>query len=347
MVEAGAEASEPEQRLVGIEYVRWRFSLDRLERTRFTHLHARWVKLALVLRAQSLQRLALISRNDLLVTIAHDFVWLPAVECAHRAGAPSAVFVHDEWVELYGERFRSKRQAAELYAEQLHKASQVFAVSDGMQRHLKMTYGVESEVFLPPRRQSAKRVSFQEKPTDRPFCFAYCGQLWKGYWETLRHLAAVGQQRGWELDIYTDEAGRRVVGTEFSNVRVNPFLPEEDLVAHLAQKADALVVALPFDEGARRMMETMFSSKLAEYTATELLIVIIGPAHAQMIQWARAAGCFLAIEELNDELISREITRIVEDADKRRAMGRASADLGAAMFSAKRAAAQLLASCAN
>jgi glycosyltransferase involved in cell wall biosynthesis len=281
------------------------------------------------------------------VTIAHDFVWLPAVEGAHRAGAASAVFVHDEWVELYGDRFRSKHEAVELYAEQLHKASRVFAVSDGMQKHLKMTYGVESEVFLPPRRKSAQRIPFQEKSTDRPFCFAYCGQLWKGYWETLRHLAATGQQHGWELDIYTNEAGSRVVGAEFSNVHVHPFLPEEELVVQLAQQADALVVALPFDEEARAMMETMFSSKLAEYTATELLVVIIGPGYAQMIQWARGAGCFLAIEELNDELIAREINRFVENVGERRAMGRASADLGAAIFSAKRAVAQLLASSAR
>ncbi len=337
VVEAGAEVTPVPERLPGIEYRRWRFPLDRLERSRFTRWHARWLLATGGLRSRAIARAASLRSSDLVVTVAHDFAWLSAVDAASLAGARCAVFVHDEWCQIYGARFSSAARAASLYSRSLAKADRVLAVSEGMQEHLKSAYAVDSEVFLPPRRKVTVRAHRRERPAGRPFRFAYCGQLWAGYWETLKQLAAIGLRHGWELDIYSNEAGRRTAGGEFPNVRTHAFLPEADLTRHLAREADALVVALPFDAGDSVMVKTMFSSKMAEYTSTELPVVIMAPPESNMARWGKDAGCFLLIDRVEPDFQEQVLRSLVEDPAKQISLGKKSADLGEDVFSADRA----------
>jgi glycosyltransferase involved in cell wall biosynthesis len=342
VVECGWEQTPVERRLPGVNYERVRFPLDRLQGTRFVQWHARCVRTFLGMRARRLRLAAGLEPKDLLITLAHEFVWLPAVEAARQAGSRSAVFVYDEWVEIFGGRFGGKKQAATVFRQALSKATTVFAVSEGMQDRLRNVYGVESEVFLPPRRRGVLRPASITRPPGRPFRFAYCGQLWREYWQSLQVLAEAGRNRGWEVHIFTNEAGRRVVGGEYANVQVHDFLPEEQLVSHLAAEVDALVVALDFSANSGPTMETMFSSKLAEYTATGLPIVIMAPPNANMTRWGRAKGCFMVIDRLDPEHTKRELSALANDPARCRALGESAAELGNELFSPERAVQRLL-----
>jgi hypothetical protein len=341
-VECGWDETPPARRLPGIDYRRCRFRLDRLQGSRFTRVHALWVQASLRLRERRLRRLTNLKPSDLVLTIAHEFAWLPALEAARRAGAASAVFVHDEWVRLFGYRYGSHERGAAVFRQALSKASRVMSVSEGMQQRLRDVYGIESEVFLPPRRRGVVRPVPARRAEGCPFRFAYCGQLWRDYWETLRVLADVGRDRGWEFEIYTNAPGRRVAGTEYPNVRVHDFLPEEHLVPHLAAAADALVVALDFSAAAESTMATMFSSKMAEYTATGLPVVIMAPPNANMARWAKAQGCFVVIDRLERDHIAKQVSALVDDPARCRALGTAAADLGDQLFSPQRAVESLV-----
>jgi glycosyltransferase involved in cell wall biosynthesis len=341
-VECGWEETVVQERLPGIDYRRVRFSLDRLQGTRFVKWHAGWVQASLGMRARRLRRAVNLRHEDLVVTIAHDFAWLPALQAARLAGATSAVFVHDEWVRLFGDRLGGNEQGAAIFREALTKATRVFAVSEGMQDRLRDCYGIESEVFLPPRRRGLQKPARKAKSPGRPFRFAYCGQLWREYWHSLRVVAQVGRNHGWEVHIFTNEAGRRVAGVEYANVQVHEFLPEERLVSHLAAEADALVVALDFSADASETMETMFSSKLAEYTATGLPVVIMAPPHAHMARWARAQGCFLVIDRVDPEYVERELCALAGDPTRCRCLGEAAAELVESLFAPERAVEQLM-----
>jgi glycosyltransferase involved in cell wall biosynthesis len=341
-VECGRETTPVKARLPGIDYRALRFPVDRLSRTRWVKAHARWVTASAGVRARRLQLAGGLCRDDLVVCVAHDFAWLPALEAARRADAMSVVFVHDEWVRIFGERFGGKQRATTLFRKALSKATRVFAVSEGMQDRLRDVYGIQSEVLLPPRRRGVHRPERKAKPPGRPFRFAYCGQLWREYWQSLRVLAEAGRNRGWEVHIFTNEAGRRVVGAEYANVQVHDFLPEEQLVSHLAAETDALVVALDFSEDARETMGTMFSSKLAEYTATGLPIVILAPPNANMARWGRAQGCFLVIDRLEPHYVEHELSALVDDPARCRALGESAAELGEALFAPERAVDRLM-----
>lgn len=342
-VECGWESTPADSRLSGINYHRCRFPLDRLQGSpRFHRIHARWVQASLPLRQRQLRRVVDLQPGDMVLTIAHEFAWLPALEAAGAAGAASTVFVHDEWVQLYGYRYGSAESGAAVFRQALSKATRVMSVSEGMQRRLRDVYATDSEVFLPPRRRGVVRPAQAIRAEGRPFRFAYCGQLWRDYWQTLRVLAEVGLDRGWQLDIYTNAAGQRVAGGQYANVRVHDFLPEERLVQHLAEEADAVVVALDFSDAAEPTMATMFSSKMAEYTATGLPVVIMAPPRSQMARWGKSHCCFVVIDQLDRDYIAKEMGALADDPARCRMLGTAAADLGDVLFSPENAVGRLV-----
>lgn len=342
IVEAGAETSQPHERLPGYEYRQLCFPLDRLARTRWSKWHAQWVVTNKKRRGRRIARFLKLTPNDCLMTIAHDFVWIPVIEAARQVGAKVLVFCDDEWVELFGHKFPSLEIAKNVYADSLQKADSIQAVSEGMRQHLKLNYGVESEVFYRVRRNE---LSANPPSTPKPhknFRFIYCGQLWDGYWNSLREVAAAGMKHGWEIEIFTNAHGQRVAGREFPNVVARDFLPEEELVPYLQENADALVVALDFSPAGRKLMETMFASKLVEYTMTGLPTVILAPPYAEMTRWGREAGCFCVLDRLDGDTVEKELVGFVADEVARRRMGREAFELGKVLFSPEQAKKQIL-----
>jgi hypothetical protein len=102
------------------------------------------------------------------------------------------------------------------------------------------------------------------------------------------------------------------------------------------------VIALPFGREARKTMETMFSSKMADYTMTGLPIVILAPPHAEMSRWGHEAGCFCLLDNLDRECIEKELIRFVGDEAGRSRMGHRAFELGQQLFSPARAKSEIL-----
>jgi hypothetical protein len=155
-------------------------------------------------------------------------------------------------------------------------------------------------------------------------------------------VAAIGLRHGWEIEILTNTHGQRVAGGSFPNVVARDLLPEEDLVPYLQQNADALVIALDFSPSGRSLMETMYASKLVEYTMTNLPTVILAPPYAEMSRWGREKGCFCVLDQLDRDHIEKELICFVGDEEGRRQMGQKAFELGQRLFSPERAKSQIL-----
>ena len=170
----------------------------------------------------------------------------------------------------------------------------------------------------------------------------YTGQLWQGYWESLKEVARIGLKHGWEIEILTNAHGQKVAGSDFSNVRARDFLPEDELVPYLQQNADALVVALPFGKEAADLMRTMFSSKMVEYTLTDRSTIILAPPHAEMARWGREAGCFLVLDSLEPALLEKKLVEFMGNPEIRKEMGARAKELGDRLFAPERAKEQIM-----
>jgi len=345
IVEAGREASPQDKRIPKVRYTRRRFLLDRLEQTRFTRRHARWVAATKSWRGWVEAKRLGLKADDAVVTVAHGSTWLVAVEAARWAGARSIVFCHDEWTELDGRKLGGV--AGKIYADTLGKASTVFAISEGMQRHLEERYAIKSEVFLPTVRLGANYVESIPKPPRQAPRLAYIGHLWPEYWRSLHSVASAAAQAGWQTDLHVNAEARRTIGTPPAYVHFQPFVAEERLAQHLAAEADALVVALDFSPGSKAQMATLFTSKLAEYTRTGLPIIVIGPPYAETVRWAKAQQCFYVVDDQSTEAVDHALQPFFRDETSRCEMGRRAQEVGRRAFAAERGVDQLLGACGS
>src|SRR5687768_10395858 len=107
-------------------------------------------------------------------------------------------------------------------------------------------------------------------------------------------------------------------------------------MAGLREEADALFVPMSFDESDRANMEMAFPSKLADYTATGLPLLIYGPAYCSAVVWARDnQGVAEVVEDKAD--LSDAINRLANDPSHRVALGKRALATGREYFTHARA----------
>jgi hypothetical protein len=120
--------------------------------------------------------------------------------------------------------------------------------------------------------------------------FAYAGSVHKGgYNGDLRPLALALKERGHSLLLYSNvgESGLKNYALDLPNVVSKPFVPFKQLIQRLRKEADVLVAPMSFESRLQRDMELCFPSKLADYTAVGLPLLVWGPSYCSAIRWAR------------------------------------------------------------
>ena len=97
-----------------------------------------------------------------------------------------------------------------------------------------------------------------------------------------------------------------------------------------------------FEEAQKDMIDLSFPSKLTDYTATALPILIWGPKLVAAIRWAESEpGVAAIVTEANENVMAAMLEKLASDHAWRRRLGATAADIGKKYFSAKRAQAVL------
>jgi glycosyltransferase involved in cell wall biosynthesis len=99
----------------------------------------------------------------------------------------------------------------------------------------------------------------------------------------------------------------------------------------LRNEADALFVPMSFDAADRANMEMAFPSKLADYTATALPLIIYGPNYCSAVAWARENEGVAVIVESDSDLHNAVIL-LANNPDKRIALGKRALSVGREYF---------------
>src|SRR6185503_16891632 len=82
----------------------------------------------------------------------------------------------------------------------------------------------------------------------------------------------------------TDGAQR--AGLNNPNTEIRGLLSSTELLTRLRAEAHALFVPMSFAAADRANMEMAFPSKLADYTATGVPLLIYGPGYCSAVAWA-------------------------------------------------------------
>lgn len=309
-----ASSYNPNHRLPYVSYDTIFVGVNRLLHTRFHSAYRSYLFLTGSRIPRKLVQIFEQFQPDAILTVAHGFSWLAAAALAEGYKIPLHLIIHDDWPSLCPVLPWLKARANKGFGDVYRQAKSRFCVSPYMMEKYQKHYGVTGSVLYPSREE---KVLIQEKhpkleSSSNSLVFVYAGSLHlKGYITALATLASVLENFGCSLIIYSSltVAAIEKHGLQRSNVMVRSFIPQPELMSTLVREADVLFVPMTFEVEWREHMSLSFPSKLTDYTATSLPLLIWGPPYCSAVRWARENP---EVAEVVDQEDSQELTMAVE-----------------------------------
>lgn len=231
------------------------------------------------------------------LAVPHHYTWIAAYDYARRAKLPLHLVVHDDWPSY--QTFRQpgfvqdtvRRVLRSTLGRVYRGAASRLCVSPGMIEQCRAWFGVEGTLLYPNRGDDSPppRLRVRAGPTGPPVV-AFCGNINQdGTTDLLRKMAAVLERLGGRLDLYTmiSDSYLAGVGLCTPTVRKLGYFPAAELGDRLGSTAHALFLPASFEPRERLDVATLFPSKLADYTAIGLPVLVWGPDHSSAARWVR------------------------------------------------------------
>jgi glycosyltransferase involved in cell wall biosynthesis len=338
VIEANLVPSLPERRLPGIQYERLQVGNQRLLHTRFARWYGAWL-MRTDGRVGQVAHLLRDFRPEVVLTVAHGFSWLAAARFAAQNELPLHLICHDDlprtpllpnWLHPWLDR-----EFGCVYRQAVSR----LCVSPFMCEAYCERYGAEGTVLYPSR--AADCPSFDAPPerlvrNDHPFTVAFGGTINSpGYVNALVNMANALAPVGGRLFIFgpvTPEAGRQA-GLERPNIVMHGLVKSRKLITQLRDEADALFVPMSFDSAEAANMKIAFPSKLTDYTAIGLPLLIYGPDYCSAVRWAQENfGVAEVVAEEGATRLAEGVARLAKEPTRRVELGAQALRVGHRYF---------------
>lgn len=338
VVESSLRPSTPGARLPGVRYRRLFLGPQRLTRSRLASLYAGLLVLTPALQAPRLDSLVRREAPDAVLTVVHGFAWMLAARLAIRHGQPLHLLIHDDWTSTHGLGQPFAGLAYREFRRAYAYASSRLCVSPAMAERYTWRYAAPAAVLYPPRSIEAPEPAepyLRPGRREGPVTFTYAGSLHSpAYVDAVAALAAAARPVGARLVIYAppfDAARLLRPGNE--HVSVRPALPAERLLDALRGEADVLFVPMSFAPWDGPNMAMGFPSKLADYTAAGLPLLIWGPASCSAARWARENhGAAELVDAQDAGQLAQAVARLAADPAHRERLAAGAVRVGNRLF---------------
>jgi len=212
-------------------------------------------------------------------------------------------------------------------------------VSPFMRADYLTKYGCDAEVLYPARAKGCPdfvTVPSGVKHDEARLTIAFAGTInSEGYIRALRLLSQSLSRISGRLLLFgpisQDDAKRH--GLDDPHVALGGLLSPADLLGRLRSEADVLFVPMSFAQSERSNMEMAFPSKLADYTATGLPLLIYGPSYCSAVRWANDNPGVAEVVAVEDQGLLSAALRRLESANTRVTLGQRAIEVGRACFS--------------
>jgi glycosyltransferase involved in cell wall biosynthesis len=344
IVEGNLIPPRTNRRLPGVTHQTLAVGNSRLLSTRFHDWYSRWLFARAKARAAAVPHLLGSFSPEAVLTVGHGYSWVTAARFAKDAGLPLYLIVHDDWPRVVAPHLQASVDHA--FGDIYRQAVARFCTSPFMCEDYERRYGVRGTVLLPYRAADAPAFpGVAERlhgPRHAPV-FAFAGTINSaGYAQLLRSLAEhIAIARG-ELLIFgpleRDQAA--AWGLDLPNIRLGGLLKADELLLRLRAEADVLFVPMSFAPVDRDNMRMGFPSKLTDYTAVGLPLLIAGPADCSAVRWANEhPGLAEVVTSSNPADLAPAIDRLCSDPEHRIALAQMAQQVGNREFSPATAAA--------
>ena len=344
IVEGNLFRARTDRRLPGVLHHTLRVGTPRLLNTRFHDWYSRWLLMGAGRRAAMVPPLLGAFTPDAVLTVAHGYSWVTAAQLAKDARLPLYLIVHDDWPRIASPSMQPAVDRA--FAAVYRQAAVRWCTSPFMKEDYQRRYGVTGRVLLPYRAADAPVFSGIAERLSSPGhapVFAFAGTINSaGYARLLRSVAERIAPRHGELLIFGPLDGPQAAawGLDLPNIRLGGLLKSDELLLRLCAEADVLFVPMSFAPEDHANMRMGFPSKLTDYTAVGLPLLIAGPADCSAVRWANEhPGVAEVVTEAEPDALGPAIDRLCGDSAHRVVLAQTAQQVGSRDFSAATAAA--------
>lgn len=258
-----------------------------LARLQFTRLNALAPAIAIISRgAPSIRNVK--SNTVVLSVMQSSGYYHAAARFADKHKLPLALIVHDdpEHLERLTPLTRAliRRGNRTVYG----KAAERFCISPQMETELRNRYGAAGRVLYPNRSASLRPrdiILSKELRVKGKLTIGYAGSLVYGYRERIEQLLPIFEKANVRLRIYSIHAPSfSSPAMEYAGASERP----DDVWERVKVECDAVI--LPYcgpEHGHQQLYATHFPSKLTEYLALGMPVIVSGPDYATGVQWAK------------------------------------------------------------
>ena len=321
IIETG-EASVPARRLPRVAYAHLPIGRRRWLNTRCHGVYSAWLSWRAARRADRVAASLTGFEVEAVATVGHGFGWLTAAAVARLLKVPLHLIVHDDWprASAIASPFRSWLDRA--FGDVYRRASSRLVVSPFMAEEYQRRYGTNGSLMYPSR--SHECPVFPASPSrqiaDGEMVIGYGGNAGAEMVECLRVLARAIHGTPARLVLFGgfNEDAQRLLLAECPAISFRGLVPYADMIRGLRDAADVLYVPMSFAAGQRDNTSILFPSKLTDYTATGLPLLIHGPAYASAVRWARIEeGVADIVDQPGETVLRAALERLRLDAGLR------------------------------
>ena len=348
IVEGNLSLSRPDRRLAGVRYQALTIGRPRLLNSRMHNWYSAWLAARAAARIRQLPALLDGFEPEVVVTVAHGHSWVTAARFAGERGVPLHLICHDDWPSVVSpsRRARADRELGEAYRQ----AATRFCTSPFMVEEYRRRYGAAGTVLYPSRASDAPRFPGPpdrlRREGDAPV-FAFAGTINSpGYARLLRQLADTLDAHDGCLLVFgpVTQEHAASVGVDHPRIRICGLLPSGELMTRLRHEADTLYVPMSFAPEDRINMQMGFPSKLTDYTAIGLPMLVCAPSYSSVVQWAQAnPGVAEVVTSEQPAALVDAVARIARDPHHRWRLAENAQAIGERCFSASETEAVFLA----
>lgn len=291
--EPGCPKPRLDRRLKNVSYFSLRPSVSRgwfFLRTRLPRIWPIVMELQVRRHVAKIRHLLNDFKPEAVLTIHEQFGWLTASRYADRNSIPLHILLHDEWLRNLQLGLYLKDYLECRFGVVYRRASSRLCISPYMEEAYRIRYGAPGTSLFPSRALHAVAHTIPKLPSSVPtnsLKIAYGGNVFhKGYWNALLDLALALERIDGQLHLFgPTQKEAETNGLARPNVIAHGFAT--DMTNSMRNIADGLFLPMSFESRDEANMRISFPSKLTEYTAAGLPVIIYGPPYCSAVRWAR------------------------------------------------------------
>ncbi len=290
-------------------------------------------------RVGQLEKLLADFKPEAVLTITHGFSWLTAARFAEQNDLSLHLICHDDLPRVLHLLPSMTDWLDHEFGRVYCAAASRMCVSPFMRQAYAERYGSDGSVLYPSR--SADCVEYKSPPdrlteNDHQFTVAFGGTINSpGYMRTLKSLAKVLEIVRGRLLIFgpLEAEAARQAGLDSSNIVLRGLVTSDELMKRLREEVDVLFVPMSFDPADEANVKINFPSKLTDYTAVGLPLLIYGPPYCSAVRWAREnPGVAEVVESESLDALSYSVQRLAAEPAARLALGQRALEVGRKYF---------------